>query len=363
MKDRRLTVLITAIGGSGHGEQILKALRTAPDGKYFIVGADASHRCPQFEMVDLALTLPRADDPQYIDAVLAVCRRFDVAAVLPGCEPELVAISRTRKRFQETGIFVPINPAAVIDTCMDKAETAVCLSRHGFSVPRSTVIESRADASAIDFFPVVVKPVRGGGSRDCFIAQGRSELEMFSEYLQGSGSRVVVQEYVGTPESEFTVGVLHDMDGNFVNSIALRRSLNGALNTRSVVRNRTGRDDLGEWLVISSGVSHGYIDRFPEVTEPCERMARALGARGPINVQCRLVAGDVKVFEINPRFSGTTSIRAMVGYNEPDILLGHHLLGEPVQPRFEYGRGWVIRSLTETVLPEKRVPDWRQVVA
>ena len=34
------------------------------------------------------------------------------------------------------------------------------------------------------------------------------------------------------------------------------------------------------------------------------------------------------MFEINPRFSGTTSLRAMVGYNEPDVLIRHHVLGE-----------------------------------
>jgi carbamoyl-phosphate synthase large subunit len=57
------------------------------------------------------------------------------------------------------------------------------------------------------------------------------------------------------------------------------------------------------------------------------------------------------VFEINPRFSGTTSIRAMVGYNEPDVLIRRHLLGEDVETRFPYGRGLVLRSLTETLIP------------
>jgi len=57
-----------------------------------------------------------------------------------------------------------------------------------------------------------------------------------------------------------------------------------------------------------------------------------------VNVQCRLVDGEVVVFEINPRFSGTTSLRAMVGYNEPDVLFRHHVLGEPIEPHFPYWR-------------------------
>jgi carbamoyl-phosphate synthase large subunit len=80
-------------------------------------------------------------------------------------------------------------------------------------------------------------------------------------------------------------------------------------------------------------------------------------------VQCRLVDGEVYVFEINPRFSGTTSLRAMVGYNEPDILLKLHLRGERTEPRFEYGKGWIIRSLNETMLTDAKVSSWKDLIA
>ena len=166
---------------------------------------------------------------------------------------------------------------------------------------------------------------------------------------------------MGTPDEEYTVGVLHDMDGNFVNSIALRRLVQGQLHTRVRVPNRTGRKELGEELVISSGVSHGYVGEFPDVTGPCERIAAALGARGPLNVQCRLMDGEVRVFEINPRFSGTTSIRAMVGFNEPDLLLRHHLLGEELEVRFGYQSALVLRSLTEDIVADRDAVDWRLV--
>ena len=104
--------------------------------------------------------------------------------------------------------------------------------------------------------------------------------------------------------------------------------------------------------MISSGISRGDIGRFPEVTAQCKEIAKAIGARGPINIQCRLVDGVVKVFEINPRFSGTTSLRAMVGYNEPDILLRRHVYGLDVEPDFEFEEATIIRSLIEKKLPK-----------
>ena len=110
----------------------------------------------------------------------------------------------------------------------------------------------------------------------------------------------------------------------------------------------------GPTLVISSGFSHGDIGRFRAVTEPCERIAEALDARGAINIQCRVVDGEVVVFEINPRFSGATSLRAMVGYNEPDVLIGHHVFGEPIEVGFPYAEGTILRGLAETFVSPDR---------
>lgn len=350
-----ISILVTAVGGGGHGEQILKALRLAPAGRYRILAADANPRCPQLRLADERFTLPLAGDPAYLGELLQLCRHNGVRALFHGCEPELKVMSANREKFAEAGIFLPINPAAVIDICMDKVRTAEALRALGFEPPRFLEVRDPEDLSRVDFFPVVVKPsVGGGGSAQCYIAQDERQLQGLSMLLElgRSGQAFMIQEYVGTPAHEYTVGVLHDMDGNFINSIGIRRELASQLNVRLSLPNRTDRADLGPKLVVSSGISHGWVDRFPEVTGPCERIARGLGARGAINIQCRLVDGVVKVFEINPRFSGTTSIRAMMGYNEPDVLLRRHLLSEQVQERFDYGRGLVLRSLTETLVDD-----------
>ena len=70
--------------------------------------------------------------------------------------------------------------------------------------------------------------------------------------------------------------------------------------------------------------------------------------KGAINIQCRFVDGVVKVFEINPRFSGTTSLRAMAGYNEPDILIQKHLFNADIEKNFKYEEVNILRSLIET---------------
>jgi carbamoyl-phosphate synthase large subunit len=345
-----LTVMVTGVGGGGFGEQILKALRLARS-PYRIVGTDMSPLSKGLTTVDQPLLLPPASDPGYMDCVLAACRKFGVRALFPGSEPELKVISRERLRVQQVGVFLPINPPEVIEIGLDKLRTAEALGALGFSVPRTIRIRSLSDLDQVTFNPVVLKPsVGGGGSANTLLAQSREELTAFAGHLLQVYPEFVVQEYVGRPEEEYTVGVLLSMEGELIHSIAVRRLILNALSNRMKVPNRSGHPDLGPILALSSGISQGEVGRFVHVTEPCERMAVALGCRGAVNIQCRWAGGRVVVFEINPRFSGTTSIRAMAGYNEPDLLIRRHLLGETIEPRFAYRSGFVLRGLEETFM-------------
>jgi len=365
MPSELVRVLVTAIGGAGHGDQILKALRLASGDGYFIVGTDMSQNCPQFEEVDYGITVPRADDPSYIDIVINICKKFDIQAVFHGCEAELRIFSEHRDKFTDNNIFLPINPRNVINLCLDKQQTENFLEAHGFPFIKSFVIKGLEEIEKINCLPVLVKPKsNSGGSRDSFVAQTPTQLRNLLAYLSETSvlENILIQEYVGTPEDEYTVGVLHDMDGNFINSISVRRDLTHQLCVRHCVPNISTNQELGQYLVVSSGVSQGYVDYVPLVNSQCEAIAAKLGVHGPINFQCRLVDNKVRVFEINPRFSGTTSIRALAGFNEPDILIRKHILGESVTVRFRYTNGFVSRSLTENFSPKKAIHHWRSVV-
>lgn len=346
------TVMVTAIGGGGHGEQILKALRMASDRRYRIVGADMNPRCAQFALADERIVLPAATAPDYLDCLLEACKQFSVRALFHGCEPELKVFSQNRARIEAAGILLPINSAETIDLCMNKLATMRFLRDRGFDPPKFWTMTGLSGLDEVETFPVVLKPsVGSGGSANVQIAQSPEELRLCAGLLElKQGGSFILQEYVGTPDDEYTVGVLHDLDGRFLNSIGLRRQIKSMLNIRLQEANRTGRSELGRSLVISSGLSHGQIGPYPEVTRTCEAIAKELGVRGAINIQCRLVNGKVRVFEINPRFSGTTSICAMMGYNEPDVLIRKHLFGEMIAPRFGYDLGVVIRTIAENVI-------------
>jgi len=343
------TVLVTGVGGGGNGEQLVKSLRLSTIA-YRVVGTDLTVEAAQQSGADVCLALPRADHPGYLDALLEVCAQQKVEALLPGSEPELRLLALNAGRIRQHVALLAINDQSLIDICSDKFKTAEFLASHGFESPASWLVSSIDELAPISSFPLIVKPTVGGGSQNVYLIQSRDELQMICGFLLGYFESVLVQEYVGRVDQEFTVGVLFDGDGQLINSIALNRFILTALSNRIRVPNRTDREDLGPVLAISSGVSQGRVADFPEVRDYCERVGIALGAKYAINVQCRLVDGRPMIFEINPRFSGTSSIRAMLGFNEPDLLIRKHLLGETLSIRPSYRHGTVLRGLREMLV-------------
>lgn len=345
-------VCVTGVGGGGLGEQIAKALRLA-ETPYRIVATDITPYSAGLSRGDVGEILPPASSPEYLETVFDLCLRHDVRVLLPGSEAEMKVLSDNREAVADSGLFMPMNSRDMFDLCTDKVAFFEKVESLGFQSPWFRRIRSVEDAADLPSYPAVLKPsVGSGGSANTHIVQDRREAETVARYLCSLYPEFVAQEYVGRPDSEYTVGVLSDLDGNFINSIGVRRHTLSALGCRMKVPNRTGREELGDTLVISSGISQGDIGTYPEVAEQCEAIAMALDSRGPCNVQLRLVEGKAYVFEINPRFSGTTSLRALAGFNDPDVLIRKHVLGEEIEPRFPYRSGVIMRRLEESIVSD-----------
>ena len=341
-------VLVTAVGGGGNGEQLVKCLRMSHN-KYKVIGADTSEAAARQSGADQCVVLPKASAPDYVERLIEICVQLSVDVILPGSEPELRIIAARQAEIRTHVKLLAVNEPEIIETCSNKFKTIEFFKQHNFPCPETWIVRSPEMVDEVAVFPVIVKPVVGGGSQHVYVVQDRDELNMLSRYLLRYFPELLVQEYVGRADQEYTVGVLLDADGILIHSIALNRFILSSLSNRTRVPNLTGRTDLGEVLAISSGVSQGRVGDFPEVTNFCETVAEALGARFAINIQCRLVDGQPYVFEINPRFSGTSSIRAMLGFNEPDILIRKHILHETIEPGFEYRYATVLRGLREVI--------------
>ncbi|MEI9958764.1 MAG: hypothetical protein WDM90_21190 [Ferruginibacter sp.] len=100
-------VLVTGVGGSGIGGQILKALRMSSLPLH-IIGTDTTELSTGFKEVDEFNKVPLANEQEYIPALVQICRQWNIKIIFPGSEPELKVISKNRHIFIDEGIVVPV---------------------------------------------------------------------------------------------------------------------------------------------------------------------------------------------------------------------------------------------------------------
>ncbi|MCS6955488.1 MAG: ATP-grasp domain-containing protein, partial [Candidatus Calescibacterium sp.] len=196
-----------------------------------------------------------------------------------------------------------------------------------------------------------VKPTtNSGGSKGVWICLNEKEiLEYLNENLSNIDN-ICVQPYIGDENSEFTVGVLSDKNGKIIDSIVMQRKLIGlSLHTQRKFENKN--------FAISTGYSQGFIVKDSFIQDFCEKVAAKLESKGPLNIQLRTDknTGKIYIFEIHPRFSGTTPIRADVGFNEVDIFLRNVLFDEKFgRLNYQYNVA-AIRAFQHVIVPIEKM--------
>lgn len=335
----KIKVMIAGVGGASLGTEIAKSLQLAGD--YEIFGCDISQTA--YGLYDHVFTKTyRIDRNEYISSVLKSCLNSGAEILIPGGEQPMVLLGEANEMFVSYGIRLLANSPEVIATHSNKNRTFEQLAKSGVQIPQTKIVNSRADLEFIDV-PCIVKPATGsGGSAAVFFAIDIDEALIYAEFIRRTGGLPVAQEYIGDQEGEFTIGVLSLPDQRVVGSIALRRTFDAKLSV--AYRGRGG--------LVSSGYSQGHIADYHDLCMQAERIAVTIGSRGPINVQGRVRDGVLLPFEINPRFSASTYLRAMAGFNEVDILIKYFICGVFPQPP-SIKPGWYLRSLAEQYIADE----------
>jgi carbamoyl-phosphate synthase large subunit len=336
-----IKAMIAGVGGASLGTEIHKALMLAGD--YEIYGCDISRVAYGLYERGFAKTY-RVSQDNYVASVIEACKDAHCTWLVPGGEQPMRLLGEATHRLSEAQIHLVGNDPEIISVFSDKDATFRRLANHGIPIPSTALVNGHADLDRVGL-PCIVKPATAsGGSVSVFFAATAEEALTYADFIRRGGGQPVAQEYVGLDEGEFTVGVLSLPDARVAGSIALRRDLSSKLSVS--YRGRGG--------VISSGYSQGYIGEYPDLCQQAERIAAATGSRGPINIQARVRDGQLLPFEINPRFSASTYLRAMAGFNEVDIMLRYLALGEePKRPTIR--TGWYLRSLTEQFVADDRL--------
>ncbi len=319
-----MKVLVTGAGAL-LGQGLIRAVRGSSL-RAQIVAVDPNPFSAGLYWADSAHLVPMASEPGYLEAIRALLCVEKPDAVLVGTDVELAFFAHHRLEFeQEFKTKVIVSNPRVVAIAGDKWLTYEFLKDAGFNFPDSALPGDEAALIARVGFPLVVKPRHGARSVGVSVVRSLPELAA----ALSKGRDFIVQECVGTPADEHTAGLIC-FDGRCHASITMRRDLRDGNTYRAFP-----------------------LPDFPYDAE-LRRIVEAIGAHGPINLQFRLAAGKVKVFEINGRFSGTTPLRGLVGFSEVEMVLRHLLHNEPVvQPPIS--TDVILRHWTETVVPADRI--------
>jgi carbamoyl-phosphate synthase large subunit len=300
--------MVTGVGGNV-GQGILRNIRWRfPDLR--IVATDVHAITAGHHFSDAFHQVPYAVADGYFDRIQRICADEDVALILPSTDYEVHVLGR-----QLAGLPpVLCSPASTTAACLDKWKTWQALKD--------------TDAGFVE--TVLPRDYRGEWK------------EALVKPREGRGSRGVVINPVDP--------------ASFDDSFIVQRLLRGREITAAFYVTKTGRM-LGP-ITFMRLLQHGMTERCEVVFDYDEQLrakmralAAAMDVRGPVNLQAIVEDdGNVVLFEVNCRYSGTNSIRARLGFEDVKYGIEEYLYGIAPEPGPITG-GSAIRIMMDLVYP------------
>lgn len=327
----QLTVMVTG-AGAVLGQGILRCLRMSHK-SIRIITADPDYRAAGHWLGDFAVLIPMADDPEYLTVVEDILDREHVGILLIGTDVELPIFSKERARLEaKYGTKIVVSPYQVVEIANDKLLTAHFLKGAGFPFALSASADDMIAVTELvrdKGFPLIVKPKHGARSVGVVIIHDQDELaRLFGR------SDLLVQELLPDNEGEYTAGCLV-VEKECLASVVLKRDLRDGNTYRA------------------------YADTSQRFDGEISAIAERLNCYGPCNFQFRVINGRPVIFEINARFSGTTPIRTMFGFNEVLAIVDYLSIGTPI-PEVTIKEGAVFRAWSDIYVDLIQLEDFKK---
>jgi carbamoyl-phosphate synthase large subunit len=228
---------------------------------------------------------PMVKDQSYESLVIDLIRKKGIDYYIPLIDEELTLAKAQIEKNAPVHVLAP--ERSFIDLCLNKYELMKFLK-----VNRLSVIESflGSEFKGQFSFPIFVKPVSGRGSRGIRKIYTQEQLKAYYILEGFPPEEVLVQPLV--EGMEYTVGVTT----NNLNKIL-------CISSKRIVSKR--------------GITQVAVtENNSQINKLTQRLIEIMQPKGPINIQLFLTEeGEIKIFEINPRFSTTTILEIEAGVN------------------------------------------------
>lgn len=265
-------------GGTEIGLEINSALRDCKDIRLFSAGSDASnHAACAFAR---HFILPSIREARWLDALNALLEAQAIDYIFPAYDDIIVALAENADRLKAKVVSSPLETCRITRS---KSDTYRHLDG-AVPVPR---LYKHSDH--VDRYPVFVKPDRGQGSQNTFVAADRGKLEAILEAYPAS---IIVEHLPGT---EYTIDCFSDRKAGLLFCSGRQRT-----------RTRAG---------ISMSSRRVADEAFGQIAEA---IISRLKLHGAWFFQLKKdEAGHYKLLEVGPRIAGTMALHRVLGVNFP----------------------------------------------
>ncbi len=197
------------------------SIRAAPE-KFALVGTEANEYFIHLAVTNAIYRIPRAVDPEYIDALNEIIRRERIDFLHAQPDVEVEAVSDNREKI-EANVFLPSKTA--VKACQDKLESARVWNKKGVPVARTIEVHGDEDIDrALAEFgsPIWVRARHGAGGKGSTPAENR---ETAVEWIKYWKSRNVNWEFIAQEHLPGRNIAFHSLwkEGELVTSMARER--------------------------------------------------------------------------------------------------------------------------------------------
>jgi len=296
-----INVLITSVSRK---VWLVKAFKDALkqegiDGK--VISVDINPLSAGFYVSDKHYLIPSSSDPNFIPAVLEICKKENIKLLIPTRDGELLLFAKNKEKFENQGTHVMISNPEVIKICNDKYKFYQFLTRNNIPIPK-TYLPGEVDFSSMHY-PLLLKSRYGSGSKSIFKVKNERELKFFVDYIPGP----LIQEFIAG--KEYTIDLFSDFNEKVLTVVPRER-----------IETFCGESYKGKTV------------KDIQMVEYARSLAEKLGTIGHITAQCIKNNKEIKFIEVNPRFGGGAILGIKAGANTPLFLL-RLVLGKRVKPQ------------------------------
>lgn len=237
---------------------------------------------------------PKVSDDNYWIMIKSLIDKCGIDFYIPLIDEEIVIAKRTVEGFSGVKVISPT--ADFSELCLNKFELMQSLKTSDISDVSSYTGNNYNSELG---FPIFIKPISGRGSRGIMRINDQNQLDAYYQLDGYTPDQILIQPLL--TGVEYTVGVLTNSFNDLISISSKRIIKKKGITQIAVTENNAAIDAV--------------VEKIVKVFKPC----------GPFNVQLIITPlNEIKIFEINPRFSTTTIMEIEGGTNPVKTYINYY---------------------------------------